>query len=187
MTAHEPPTPSTTPSTVSLAGGGVAPDEASRAARLKEVAGLIRRWDRRSILELHGLLTELRNLAESFGQNPEWYVEPETIPSAPLPATALSTGILASDVHGICLVRPAEGGPYAVRALRELFPDALTGPHPLAERPVPLPPVRSKRITVTFSHEEYLGILRGMAEESEPRIAAWIRRALQRDLARERR
>ncbi|MBN8551015.1 MAG: hypothetical protein J0M12_17010 [Deltaproteobacteria bacterium] len=156
--------------------------DSALSERAKEIVANIKRWDRQDIMELHGLLMELRKIVALFDQDPAWYISREQVPSVPLPPELPIDSIWGCDLHGICLVKNEHEFVFKARSTADLAPhihfDPSVGVNPLEV----LRAADKKRITIQLSQREYAGLQRAMLQDEEPKVASWVRELILREI-----
>lgn len=157
--------------------------DAALSDRSKELVAAIKSWDRQDIMELHGLLAELRKIVALFDQDPTWYVSREDIPTVPLPPGMPAESVWGCDLNGICLVKHDTDFAFKARAVADLAPDVEFDPAVVGSLEA-LKGTQKKRITIQVTQREYAGILRAMLQDEEPKIAAWLRKLVIKELER---
>lgn len=151
--------------------------------RSKEIVAAIKSWDRQDIMELHALFQELRKIVALFDQDPTWYISREEVPTVPLPPGMPQEQIWGCDLNGICLVKHEHEFTFKARAVADLAPHVDFDPAVAGSLEV-LKGAQKKRVTIQVTQREYAGILRAMLQDEEPKIAAWVRKLLLKELDR---
>jgi hypothetical protein len=151
--------------------------------RVRHVVAAIKTWDRHDIMELHGLLMELKKITALFDQDPDWYITRTQVPTMPLPAGVPEEAIWGCDLSGVCLVKRVDEFAFKARAATDLAPgvifDADRGLNP---REILAGVGRKKRITVQLPHREYAAMLRAMRQDEEVKVASWVRTLIVKEL-----
>lgn len=156
--------------------------DSALSERSKEVVSAIKKWDRQDIMELHGLLSELRKIVALFDQDPAWYISREQIPTVPLPPELPVDSIWGCDLNGICLVKSEHEFVFKARAVADLAPHIQFDPGVGASPLEVLRGAEKKRITIQLSQREYAGLQRAMLQDEEPKVASWVRDLILREV-----
>ncbi|MFM1848582.1 MAG: hypothetical protein RL417_2056 [Pseudomonadota bacterium] len=151
--------------------------------RVRHVVASIKTWDRHDIMELHGLLMELKKIVALFDQDPGWYITRTQVPAMPLPAGVPEESIWGCDMNGVCLVKRDDEFSFKARAVADLAPgvvfDTERGLNP---REILVGVGRKKRISVQLPHREYAAMLRAMRQDEEVKVASWVRNLIVKEL-----